>query len=202
MVTRICAYLRLRHRANVGFTLVETLMALIILVIMTGIVAMGIPVAFETYTKAVDGSNAQVLLTTTTNELRNELSMAQDHLPEGDGTVKFYLTADGYWASLENSTDKGILKHIWLGQEPGKVEADGSPFPLVSVAAQTYAVNTEGKQELLLRTKFDAITYSSDGVFTISGLQVISGRGESAGTVLASVGDGASGAYKVRAITY
>ncbi len=173
-------------RKRRGFTLVETLLALLILVIMSGIVIMGIPVAFDTYTKAVDGSNAQVLLSTTTAELRNELGLAQDCRVEG-GTL-YYQTAEGYWASLENGDD-GIEKHIYLGLEPGENEAERSPVLLVSKSAQTDA----------LRVKFNenGISYSN-GVFTVSGLQVV--RANDANVVLAGIGANSSGQYQVRAI--
>lgn len=189
MAARIRTYLQAR-RAKAGFTLVETLMALLILVIMTGIVAMGIPVAYQTYTKAVDGSNAQVLLATTTNELRNEFSLAQD-CQVVNGTL-YYLTGDGYWASLENSAD-GIKKRVYMGREPGKNEDTASAHLLVSAAAQTDA----------LRVKFadsNAITFA-DGVFTVNGLQVV--RKNDATAVLASIGEtAAENKYQVRAITY
>ena len=172
------------QRSRRGFTLVETLVALLILVIMSGIVIMGIPVAFDTYTKAVDGSNAQVLLSTTTSELRNEFGLAQDARTEG-GTL-YYMTGDGYWASLEN-TNQGIKKHVYLGVEPGGTEAEGSPVLLVSRSAQTDA----------LRVKFDSVAYA-DGVFTVNGLKV--GRANDANTVLAGIGQDSSGQYKVRAI--
>ena len=189
MTTRIRTYLQSR-RAKAGFTLVETLMALIILVIMTGIVAMGIPVAFDTYSKAVDGSNAQVLLSTTTAELRNEFSMAQDCQVK-DGTL-YYLTGDGYWASLENTSD-GIMKHVYAGREPGETELTEKAHLLVSRAAQT---------DVLLVKFADSggITFSN-GVFTVTGLQVV--RKNDVTTVLAGIGnDPATGTYQVRAITY
>ena len=171
-------------RLRRGFTLVETLVALLILVIMTGIVAMGIPVAFDTYTKAVDGSNAQVLLSTSTAELRNEFGLAQDCQVK-DGTV-YYVTGEGYWACLQ-STDDGIKKYLFTGDQPGEINEDTPSVLLVSRAAQTDA----------LRVKFDSIAYAN-GVFTVNGLKVVRANDES--TVLAAVGENASGQYKVRAI--
>lgn len=175
-------------RAKRGFTLVETLMALMILVILTGIVAMGIPVAFETYTKAVNGSNAQVVLSTATNVLRDELGMAQDVQTAPDGTVLTYVTGDGHYASLAVSgagTGSRIQRHDYIGIPGSLSEAAGSPRAVITDAAMTDA----------LGITFDGITYA-DGVFTVNGLAVIDGEGNT----LAAVGDAANGQYKIRAI--
>ena len=109
MTSRVttCARIRVSSRAKSGFTLVETMLALMILVMMTGIVAMGVPMAFNSYSKVVDGSNAQVLLTTTTSVLRDELSEAQVNDPSDyprsgvDGSLTTYKTGFGWWASIK-----------------------------------------------------------------------------------------------------
>ena len=61
-----------------GFTLAETLMTVLILLMVSGVVAEGIPAAVTAYGKAVDAANAQVLLSTTVNALRAELCTAKD----------------------------------------------------------------------------------------------------------------------------
>ena len=48
-----------------GFSLAETLMAVLILLMVSAVVAAGIPMAREAYEKAVDAANAQTLLSTT-----------------------------------------------------------------------------------------------------------------------------------------
>lgn len=60
-----------------GFTLAETLIAVLILLMVSGIVAAGIPAAKEALTKAVDASHSQLLLSTTMTALRNELGSAR-----------------------------------------------------------------------------------------------------------------------------
>ena len=171
-------------RSSAGFTLVETLMALVILVILTGVVAMAITPAFKSYTSAVDASNAQILLSTTTAELRSELGLAQAQQPGSDG-VLYYKTSEGYWASLE-STDQGIEKHVYLGDEPGQNELEGSPTLLVSKAAQTDS----------LRVRFSDISYG-DGVFAVNGLQVVRAVD---GAEVACIGGEAGDSYKILAL--
>ena len=71
------------HTEN-GFTLAETLLAVLILLMVSTIVATGIPVARNAYEKVVLASNAEVLLSTTISTLRNELGTATDvDIPDG-----------------------------------------------------------------------------------------------------------------------
>ena len=183
---RIMSFAKAR-RAR-GFTLVETLMALMILVVLTGIVAMGVPVAFDTYTKAVNGSNAQMLLSTTATVLRDELGMAQDVEASADGTVQYYVSGDGHWVSIGktgSNTTARLQRHDYIGVPGSLTEASGSPVNLVSDAAITDA----------LGITYDSITYSN-GIFTVSGLKVIDAQGRE----LAAVGGDANNQYKIRAI--
>ena len=93
-----------RLKANAGFTLAETLVTILILLMVTSVVAGGIPSAVTAYSKAVDAANAQVLISTTVNALRGELSTAKDvHLngndviyisPDTGSKTKLYLASD------------------------------------------------------------------------------------------------------------
>lgn len=67
---------RIFKRDQKGFTFAEMLIAILILLMVTAIVAAGIPVAANAYFKAVDGANAQLLLSTTMTALREELTTA------------------------------------------------------------------------------------------------------------------------------
>lgn len=92
-------------KTNAGFTLAETLITVLILMMVTSVVAGGIPSAVTAYSKAVDAANAQVLISTTVNALRSELTTAKDvHLseegviyisPDTGSKTKLYQTSDG-----------------------------------------------------------------------------------------------------------
>lgn len=60
----------------VGFTLAETLLAVLIMLLVSGIVAAGIPAARSAYERVILASNADLLLSTTVSYLRSELSAA------------------------------------------------------------------------------------------------------------------------------
>lgn len=76
-----------------GFTLAETLMTVLILLMVSGVVAGGIPAAVTAYSKAVDAANAQVLISTTVNALRAELCTAKDvQIKTDDQNAIFYIS--------------------------------------------------------------------------------------------------------------
>ncbi len=68
--------LKQKLNSRSGFTLTEMLLATIILLLVSLIVATGIPVAREAYEKVVLASNADIILSTTISSFRNELGMA------------------------------------------------------------------------------------------------------------------------------
>ena len=173
-----------------GFTLVETLLALMILVILTGMVATGIPVAWRTYTAAVNGSNAKVLISTASSVLRDELSMAQDWGLNSSGEL-CYKDGEGFWAKLESKpaadddSCETIVKQMYYGEDAANLTEAGDPIDLVAGAS---AIEELG-------VKFDSITYS-DGIFTITNLQVVNADGD----VYASTGDSDPSVFKVPAV--
>jgi len=169
-------------RAVRGFTLVETLIALLIFVILAAFVASGLPVAFSTYRQVVGTSNAQLALSTTTSALRDELGMAVDAKTASNGSV-FYQTSDGNWAMIDNgaSDDVGLMKHVYLNKggvfspdTPG-AEVEGSPFELVPSQTIVGAANGEDLR-VQLANGGASISYAG-GVFTVSDLQVLVGGG-------------------------
>ena len=61
-----------------GFSLAETLVALVIILLVSSIVTVGIPAAERAYYKVQESADAQFLLSTTLTELRNELATASE----------------------------------------------------------------------------------------------------------------------------
>ena len=88
---------KLKGRA--GFSLAETMLAVLILLLVSGIVAAGIPAAKNAYEKVIIASNAQALLSTTATALRDELGTAWDVRIDDDaakttGSFVTYNSAD------------------------------------------------------------------------------------------------------------
>ena len=82
-------------RSSKGFSLAETLLAVLILLLVSVIVANGVPAARNAYEKVIVASNAQALLSTTANALRDELGTAWDVKQESETSVSYYSTNTG-----------------------------------------------------------------------------------------------------------
>ena len=87
----------MNHRKDnhsAGFTLMELLLTMFILMIVTTVVATGFPYAKDAYDKVVLAANAEVVLSTGMSTLRNELGTAQNVTVNGT-TVTYYNTTRG-----------------------------------------------------------------------------------------------------------
>ena len=113
-----------RNRTSGGFTLTEMLVTLLIMTLASTLLATGVPVAVDTYRKTVNSANAQIALSTTLTVLRSELGTSTDVrvVTEGSDTKIYYLTGEGYWASIGNpvehdgKTFRGLEKTYYTGR--------------------------------------------------------------------------------------
>ena len=156
--------IRSRLKCRRGFTLAELLITVIILLLVTAIVAGGIPVAVNAYTKIVDTSNAQLLLSTTLTRLREELGTATN-VSVGDDNISVAYTSEFGSASmiyLASGEKKGIYirEYIGLSSDP---QFD---HLLVSNAASN---------ENLYVTYDNPVTYAN-GVVTFTNIEVTTGE--------------------------
>lgn len=127
--------LKNKIRSARGFTLAETLLAVIILLLAAAIVATGVPAARNAYEKVVLASNAEILLSTSMSALRNELGMAKNIQVDADGkTVSFY--SEVRKAPSKIYLDKGSEPVIRL-QRYALGEGEENPEPLISEEAST-----------------------------------------------------------------
>lgn len=162
---------RTARRATAGFTMAEVLVALLIVVMVSIIVANGAPSAINAYRNAVTASNAQVALTTTTNELRSEFGFASKVVLKS-GKVDKYLCGENYWASIENApaddSARAPMKQAYTAVYDNNVTwtKQGNPWAIVPNAALA------GSQ-VDLRVSFDSITFDQQKrTFTVSGIKV------------------------------
>ena len=126
---------KLKSRA--GFTLAEALVTVLILLMVTAVVAAGIPAAKNAYEKVVRSANAEVLLSTSVSELRKNLVTAQNVTADENGVLTFY-SGDGEINKriYPDPGNKGVLMvQEYISFEPGGKEA--TPRQLVTDAAST-----------------------------------------------------------------
>lgn len=121
-----------------GFTMAEMLLAVLILLLVSGLMATGIPAAKNAYEKVVLASDAELLLSTAINELRNELGTARDVNVAGT-TITYVNSQNGATSeiSLSESADPVI-------QLKRSANTDEDPVSLVYRAASTGIYVTYG----------------------------------------------------------
>lgn len=161
-------------KSRAGFTLAETLICVLILLMVSAIVGAAIPTAANVYKNTVDAANAQVLLSTTMTALRDEFSTAkQVQWTSGTNTVTIYngkgvreITAYG---EEDTRPDGATAPGVWVRSDkkydpdnPGAPVEFNEPALLISAIAATsnmYVVFT-----------IDSV--SSHGVITLKDIQV------------------------------
>lgn len=160
-----------KSNCSAGFTLAETLVAVVILVLIS---ATALPAAMNAYRNAVDAANAQVLLSTTVNALRSELSTAWN--VSAEGTTITYQSADtGDKSVISLGEDRIMLQEYSRDETPGwwggAEKPTASPRPLVSDAMRQETRNSGS--HMLVTYGPDDVSISDDGMYiTITGLRV------------------------------
>ena len=97
-------------KSRSGFTLGEALVTVLILLLVSTIVATGIPVAKNAYEKVVLASNSEVLLSTTVSALRNELGCAQDiKVNTEENTITYYNETLKSISEISRTDSDGIM---------------------------------------------------------------------------------------------
>lgn len=157
-----------RKRRKSGFSLSETLIAILILLMVSAIVAGAIPTASNVYIKTVDAANAQLLLSTTITKLRDEFSTAKRVVSYSASTIEFFNEHGArkiVVVAKASSYPEGINgPGVWVYPENTDATSDatygaptyGSPYRLVSQQAAT--------SDMYVSLEFTGV---SDGVITI-----------------------------------
>lgn len=176
---------RLRKlKNNAGFSLAEMLMAVLILLMVSVIVATGLPAARNAYEKTVIGANAQAMLSTAVSALRDELGTAwdvkiDDNATKTTGTYITYFKADtGTRAMLSN---KGVVDDEGNAVYPSLVLQDNIA---VENAFIHDALHKDGSARALvpdaktdLYVTYDSVSYSN-GIVSIDNLKVCKQKDE------------------------
>lgn len=136
-------------RRRKGFTLAETLIAIVLLLLATGIVTVGIPMAIEAYKKVTQAANAQALLSTTMTELRDKIAFSEDVKVDSSNLTVTFTGENGRSYKISNQNTDSI-KGIYM--EDVTVGATKTDSRLL--------VSDEAASKELY-AKYDSITYSS-----------------------------------------
>lgn len=159
-----------KFKSRLGFSLGETLLAVLILLMVSTIMTAGIPAARNAYEKVVLTSNAEVLLSTTITTLRNELGTAQDVKKPANKTgeilnsvITYYNPTRGASSKLYvadgGENDKKIMFQRYYSEDG--LSMDYAATPLVSPKTST--------QDLYVT--YGSVSYNN-GIVTFSDLKV------------------------------
>lgn len=165
-----------------GFTLAETLMAVLIVLLVSAVVAAGMPAAVTAYTKAVDAANAQVLLSTTVNALRSELSTAWQVETE---TVAATGSSPGTTYVTYFSSRTGAKARLFVDGDTIKVE-DYVPYDEISGAGGSTSDDDRTHDLISEKTR----TFGADSTYGISFSNLdVDGNTVTFGEVIVSKGE-------------
>ena len=171
-----------KERRKAGFTLAETLIAILILLMVSALVAGALPAAGRVFAKTVDTADAQVLLGATMAALRDELSTAAD--VSVSGTAVEYRSAVNGCCRLElvsapsGEEREGGIRIVYLAEDPltgeNRPDPDRPPRPLVS--AKTGITGETG----CIWAVYESVELR-DSVIVFHGLKVLVGGIEPSG---------------------
>jgi len=153
-------------KSSRGFTLAEALVAILIMLLVSGIVVAGIPAAGRAYDNVVQVSSAEVTLSTAISALRNELGLSKDISIEkddkGNDVVSYYNEGFATHSKISVSDKEGIMYQRYASDEIIGNEG-GETTRLVSES-------TSGDS---LIVTYDSITHDTDkNVIVFNGLVV------------------------------
>ena len=184
--------LSMKFKSRLGFSLGETLLAVLILLMVSTIMVAGIPAARNAYEKVVLTSNAEVLLSTTITTLRNELGTAQDVKKpanktgeKADSVITYFNPTRGALSKLyvaDGSDDNVIMFQRYYGEDGLSVN-NYPATPLVSPKTTT--------QDLYVT--YGSVSYNN-GIVTFSDLKVNRASG--------AEGLASRDAFSIRVISY
>ena len=181
----------LKRNAQKGFTLAETLVAVLILLMVSSVVAAGIPAAKRAFEKVVVSANAEILLSTSVASLRDQLAAAGRVMVEEDGkTLNYYSHDSEMHARIFPDDETGaIMVQEYIGYDGGG-QGPEAVRRLVTGAAATGS----------LRISYESASIEGQMV-TIRGLAVYKVPMGGSGTgALSGSGDGGEPLTKVETL--
>ncbi|MBQ9521837.1 MAG: prepilin-type N-terminal cleavage/methylation domain-containing protein [Oscillospiraceae bacterium] len=166
-----------------GFTFAELMLTMLILALMTGMAAQGIPVVIHTYQRAVDTANAETYLNTTMIALRSRLCVSKPVL-KANGAIDYFEHPQTGYYNIRNNEDDGIQIVQYLDIDRTR-ESYQPLAPSEKLRRQNDLILTS------FVSSYDTINYPQNNgdFFTISGLKVEKVDKDGSRVVLATLED-------------
>lgn len=183
-------------RARGGFTLAETLLAVLIMLLVSVIVATGMPAVTNAYNKVVLGANAKVMLSTAITALHDEIGTAWEvENPDDDTTKLLYFNAST-GAKSELSLDAADHNTI---QIQDYMSLDGDLIHDTNKEGEAYHLVADKTSGMYVT--YTSIAYDKDtGIVTVTGLKVCK-RSDDSQLVEYAGADGQAKTFTIRVIS-
>lgn len=167
-------------RSHKGLSVLELLLTTIILLLITQMMADGIPVVIRLYRRTVDTANAQAYLSTTMIALRSKLSVASGVNIDADGKPECFRDPEkGYYYTINNDPTKGIqIQYLNMDKQTKYFDPDTSQWVDIAPLPLIQTVQGAQNEKNRLISTYDKITQTGNA-FTIEGLKVVSNDGTS-----------------------
>lgn len=159
-----------------AFTLAETLVAILIMLMVSGIMVAGIPAARDAYVGVTASSNAQILLSTAVSALRNELGTAGSVQSTDNGkSVTFYNSNTHTFSKISKRSSDGMIMYEEYAQKTLQL-TDSKSIPLSQAAGEAVTLVPEKAIDEGQTVTYESISVDeAKGVVTFEGMAVKKG---------------------------
>lgn len=194
--------LRHKRRGRGGFTLAETLLAVLILLLVSVIVATGMPAATNAYNKVVQGANAKVMLSTAITALHDELGTAW-HIEEIADGLSYFSASTGAKTTITLNDDGAIWIEEYVSLDTDLIHDIDEATMQTKHEKKGHALVDDPTSGMYITCEDDGIKYDkATGIVTISGLKVCKGTGTEKNELARFAGeDGEQKEFTIRVIS-
>lgn len=167
---------RLKDRR--GFSLAETLLTVLIMLLVSVIVVSGMPAATNAFKKVIIGANAKTMLSTAITALHDELGTAWDVKHSDDKkSLTFFNAGTGANSSISLDATGAIQVQDYITLEDDLIHsavgdtapAQGTAYTLVSAPKSVLHAESD------LCVTYESVEYA-DGIVSITGLKICKKR--------------------------
>ena len=166
-----------------GFSLAETLLAVLILLLVSVVVATGMPAATNAYNKVILGANAKTMLSTAVTALHDEIGTAwQVENSTDHKSLTYFNGSTGAKSKISLGAEYSIQIQDYISLSEDLIH-DADPTKVKQGEAHVLVYGASFKPEMYVT--YESISYA-DGIVTITGLKVYKKTGDTV-TVLAEL---------------
>ena len=127
-----------KRRRKSGFTLIEMLAAIVVMILITAALSVGIPATMNAYQEMKAVSESTVLLSTLSQSLTDELRYARDvKLQSSDNLTLASFTSSIYGLDVKPVSHEGKIEMVYTRVPPGGGAPVSTYYPLVNDAVYT-----------------------------------------------------------------